>query len=85
MPTLTPARLTDRAKVERKDANSYYNYGESRHYSKDCPQPKIKKERINAIDEGDENEPDTSSLATKQSRPSTGALPIESPTAFIYR
>ena len=61
MPTPTPARLTGGAKVERKDANSCYNYGESRHYSKDYPQPKIKKERINAINEGDENEPDTSS------------------------
>ena len=61
MPTLTPARLTGRAKVERKDANSYYNYGESRHYSKNYPQPKIKKERINTINEGDKNEPDTSS------------------------
>ena len=61
MPTPTPTRLTSGAKVERKDANSYYNYGESRHYSKDCPQPKIKKERINTINKGDKNEPDTSS------------------------
>ena len=61
MPTLTPARLTSRAKVERKDANSYYNYSKSRHYSKDYPQPKIKKERINTINKSDKNEPNISS------------------------